>query len=952
MQDSSLFENSINVHRKVTNYNTVIVHSTPNMWNTLLQDVNLSNKTIIGRTVWEFEKLMPSWVDAINHSKVNTVSVPTEWNKTTFERSGVTKPIIVEPHINVMFPYTKVDLKKLIEDKGEVLYNGDFSQFDLQSAYKFYTIGQFISRKGIAETIEAFCLSFTRNSNAILFVKAFGRDYSEEEKNECKKKIKEIIASKNTPPIVFLKDIFNYDEIQSLHEQCDCYVQLTRSEGFGLGIFEAYNRGKKVIVTNHGGHVEFLPNKYEGLVDCELVSVKDSIFYNLDLDETYLWAKPSIKHAVQLLKKMINETKIYTIGQMYNNEEYSAKQYVKWFGSRFIFKTSNPIKRLRLYYRMINDDKKIQINDKVFSNLPTDGYVEVHFTDDCTHINCQCPTFNPLKKGCSSDDRDLGILLNSIEYTDENGIEYAYPINMVSTLNDEIAKILNVKYTESNVYYHCGDFGDIIYSLPIIKHTGGGTLYLGNDILAEEERCLPREMISYQKFEFMKSLLESQSYIKEVIFTEKYPQNVTHDLNKFRRLFIKTKNEYDDFPNGANINLLDAALSSFDIDLSVQNNKWLTIQNKKIINKKIVINRTERVRNNIGESDDAYKFIITNHPNDTVFVGTDTEYNQFVQQYGHVERYVVKNAEELTQLIDQCYLFVGNSSFPFALSEALKKHSYFEIRDDYFRHTKFVRDGNHFLNISSVSKIKIPKIYHVVPLYEPKDAETQYRLDVAKESWNEVYRVNDNIIPIHVYERDYPRTTETLGDKRKCPFLKDIIKIAYDKCLNDDDIVLVTNDDTILSPFIGAKIYEKILRYQACKSFRINISQYNGFDDTNIYNVIGKDGGRDMFAFTKRWIKRNIELIPDYALGATDWDFYLAILIQYTNGIWISKTKNDNTCVTDIELGHVFHIYHDPPWRLINNVNNYNSQLTKSAIERLGFNKNFKDMNYDKYQLR
>ena len=55
-----------------------------------------SDSIIIGRTVWEFEKLLPEWVNCINNSQVDFVSVPTEWNKDSFIKSGVKKPIIVE----------------------------------------------------------------------------------------------------------------------------------------------------------------------------------------------------------------------------------------------------------------------------------------------------------------------------------------------------------------------------------------------------------------------------------------------------------------------------------------------------------------------------------------------------------------------------------------------------------------------------------------------------------------------------------------------------------------------------------------------------------------------------------------------------------------------------------------------------------------------------------------
>lgn len=288
-------------------YDTVIVHTTPNIWESLLSKEKIgTNRYVIGRTVWEFDQLPVELVNCINQSRVNIVSVPTQWNKDTFEKSGVIKPIVVEPHIHVTFPYKNKDLRQIISSFGEVFFDGDINSIDFKQSYKFYTIGQFITRKGIEETIESFCKTFIRTDNVILIVKTFGKNYSNEQIEICRNKIQTIIKNHRSDaghaPIVYLKDQLSYDVIQSLHDQCDCYIQLTRTEGFGLGIFEAYNRGKKVIVTNYGGHTEFIPKTYHGLVDYELQNVTDPIFYNIHLNNTYKWAKPSITHAQTLMK--------------------------------------------------------------------------------------------------------------------------------------------------------------------------------------------------------------------------------------------------------------------------------------------------------------------------------------------------------------------------------------------------------------------------------------------------------------------------------------------------------------------------------------------------------------------------------------------------------------------------------------------------------------------------
>jgi len=644
-------------------------------------------------------------------------------------------------------------------------------------------------------------------------------------------------------------------------------------------------------------------------------------------------------------------TFVHVGGDFYANESFDDKTYVQWFGKQFTFYFSNPIKQLRIHYKSINIERTIRLNGYKFTNLKESGFLEIPFESCVNEVNCISSTHNPYKLGHGpTDHRDLGILINRLQYVDIKGNEYTCTVNQIEPINSTLLKYFGHKNISANkIYYHCGDYGDIIYALLVIKHTGGGILYLGNDLRIEPDRCKPRDMIDSSKFKFLKTLLESQDYIKEVRFTETYPENITHDLNKFRKFFIKTPTEYNDIPNGANISLLDSPLLTFNVDLSVKDTKWLFVKNTQVINKKIVINRTERVRNVFGESDEAYKYVVEKFKDDSVFVGTDAEYNDFIARYGYVDRYIINSADELAQLIDQCYFFVGNSSFAFAISESLKKNIYFEIRDEHFRHTKFNRDGHHMLNMSTVKNIKIPNIYHVVPLYDVKDPETASRINKAKESWEEVYRTNDKIIPVHVYEKNYPRNTESFGDKRKCPFLKDMLRIAYERCESDDDIIMFTNDDTILSPFIGSRIHDKIVRYQACKSFRLNVKKYDTFFDINPHDSLGRDGGRDMFAMTKRWLKQNIALIPDYALGTTDWDYFLGLLIQFTNGISLSIEKNNSICETDIEFGHVLHVYHQPPWKSLKSINYYNQQLTKKGLEQLGFSDEF-HMNYEHYK--
>jgi len=643
------------------------------------------------------------------------------------------------------------------------------------------------------------------------------------------------------------------------------------------------------------------------------------------------------------------ENIFYVSGKIYDLECPHNNLYHRWFGEKVSLVFSKPITKLKLYYSLINDKSTITINDIELKNLKSSGIVETEFKNPVEHVIFESPTFCPSKLYKTSDCRDLGIFVYSIEYIDIYNKKYSLNIDDWKVLDETLKLLIGSKNTQNNVYYHSGDLGDILQSLVIIKNTGGGTLYIGPDIKVPEERFHPREKINFKTFEFLKSLLEAQSYIKNVFYTEKYPENVTHDLNKFRTFYFKTHNEFGFWPNGTNINLLDASLNIFELDTSLKNSKWLFVKNKIVYNKKIIINKTLRVNNFSEEIESSYKYLVTNFSNFCVFVGLEEEYNNFVEKYGYIEYIKINDAYELAQIINQCYIFIGNTSFPIWIAESLKKDIFVETPESGVKHGYFLREGVQKLNKSSTSEIKIPKIYHVVALYEPRSVDVKQRMEIAKKTWEELYK-KDNIIPVHLYEKDYPRTTLELGDDRKCPFLLDLIRLGYQKCESDDDIVMITNDDTILSPYISSKIYEKIRKYESCKSFRVNLRYYNNYNDIGLHNMIAKDGGRDMFAMTKRWIKHNIGLIPDYALGTTDWDLGISILIQFTNGIYVSKVKNENDCETDIDIGHVFHVNHKAEWRKLRTINNYNAQLTKNLIKRLEVDSRFLNMEHDRYE--
>jgi glycosyltransferase involved in cell wall biosynthesis len=92
-------------------------------------------------------------------------------------------------------------------------------------------------------------------------------------------------------------------EIQDLHARGDCYVSLTRAEGWGLGAYEVAFAGNPVVMTGHGGQLEFLPDTLAYLVDYQLIPAAmgggpGAVF------RSHRWAAPDLAHGAQLMREV------------------------------------------------------------------------------------------------------------------------------------------------------------------------------------------------------------------------------------------------------------------------------------------------------------------------------------------------------------------------------------------------------------------------------------------------------------------------------------------------------------------------------------------------------------------------------------------------------------------------------------------------------------------------
>ncbi len=99
--------------------------------------------------------------------------------------------------------------------------------------------------------------------------------------------------------ITILNRSLGRDEMLSLIDDCDCYISLHRSEGFGLAMAEALALGKPVIATNYSGNRDYLTADTGFLVPFSLRKLMPGEY---PMSQGQSWAEPDLRIAIHQMR--------------------------------------------------------------------------------------------------------------------------------------------------------------------------------------------------------------------------------------------------------------------------------------------------------------------------------------------------------------------------------------------------------------------------------------------------------------------------------------------------------------------------------------------------------------------------------------------------------------------------------------------------------------------------
>lgn len=223
-------------------------------------------------------------------------------------------------------------------------------------------------------------------------------------------------------------------------------------------------------------------------------------------------------------------------------------------------------------------------------------------------------------------------------------------------------------------FYHSGDLGDVIYSLPAVRALGGGEMFMGPD---NRTPMSSRERMTPERARLLVPLLELQPYMRGASYRAELPRNCSHDLNKMRLQLLDhnmklqpLKTRLDMQPG---FNLARCYLKMFDLDLNCDTAAWLKVE--PLAKTPVVINRTPRYREN---SQFRWDRVLKQYHGQVIFIGLPEEHASFTAQWGPVPFEPTSDLLMAARLIAGCELYVSNQSSCYCLAEGLKKSTIME----------------------------------------------------------------------------------------------------------------------------------------------------------------------------------------------------------------------------------------------------------------------------------
>ncbi len=226
----------------------------------------------IGYTMLEVDGFPAGWVRQAN--RMDEVWVPSEFNRQGFLRAGLKRPVHVIP-LGVDVNYFHPEVEAFPNPAGE---------------FVFLSIFEWGERKEPWMLLKTFNEVFSAREPVRLVCKVMNRDPSVRLKEE----IRRLRLKESGGRVSYLFNMeFPHYQLGSLYRSADCFVSVSRGEGWNMPLMESMACGLPSIATDWGAHTEFV---HEGIAYPLRVRGTVPARAKCPYYEGFSWADPDPEH--------------------------------------------------------------------------------------------------------------------------------------------------------------------------------------------------------------------------------------------------------------------------------------------------------------------------------------------------------------------------------------------------------------------------------------------------------------------------------------------------------------------------------------------------------------------------------------------------------------------------------------------------------------------------------
>ena len=215
--------------------------------------------------------------------------------------------------------------------RSDVGLPGD--RFVFLFAFDFFST---VERKNPYGLIDAFARAFAPGEGPLLVIKTIN---GQRQAGELKRLVQ---AASVHPDIRVVDEYVSGEQMRGLVANCDSFVSLHRSEGFGFSMAEAMVYEKPVIATGYSGNLTFMNDENSYLVGFGLTPVPPG---SANYPAGALWADPDLDDAAAAMRRVVeNPDDVRERGR--RGHETIARQHTLQRTSEFIATRLAEIERL------------------------------------------------------------------------------------------------------------------------------------------------------------------------------------------------------------------------------------------------------------------------------------------------------------------------------------------------------------------------------------------------------------------------------------------------------------------------------------------------------------------------------------------------------------------------------------------------------------------------------